>query len=90
MIMKKLIAVALIAALLAGCGQPQTINGKQYETYGFLNSDSYKHDNICYQVSVGNVVWSILLVSTIVAPVYFVGFSIFNPVKAKDENGCKL
>ena len=38
---------------------------------------------------VGNVVWSVLLVETVIAPIYFLGFSLFEPVgpKGEVENG---
>jgi hypothetical protein len=85
--MKKLIASALIVSLLAGCGHPLQVANKEYPTYGLFNTDSSKSDKMCYEVSVGNVVWSIILIETIVAPVYFVGWSLFNPVHPKPESG---
>lgn len=84
--MKKIIASLLIATLLSACGHPMDYNGKHYPTVGLFN-DENKSKNMCYEVSAGNVVWSILLVETIVAPIYFVGFSIMNPVGPKGENG---
>lgn len=86
--MKKLIAAALIAAMLTGCGQPINHAGKHYPTYGLFNQDTSKSEKMCYEVSIGNVVWSILLIETIVAPVYFVGWSLWNPVGPKGPNGC--
>lgn len=83
--MKKALAVILTAAVLAGCGQPAWIGGKKYDTYGFFNSVTKKNPNIQYEVSVGNVVWSIILIETVVFPVYFVGFSLFNPIGPKTD-----
>jgi hypothetical protein len=83
--MKRIIAVSLIAASLVGCGQPAWIGGKKYDTYGLFNESTHKNPNIAYEVSIGNVVWSIILVETIVFPVYFVGFSLFNPVGPKGD-----
>lgn len=93
--MKKLIASVLIASMLAGCGHPLTTNvggaENTYPTYGLFNSDTSKSSKMCYEVSVGNVVWSIILIETVVFPVYFIGWSLFNPVRAKPENGsCEL
>ncbi|PJB09480.1 MAG: hypothetical protein CO120_09845 [Gammaproteobacteria bacterium CG_4_9_14_3_um_filter_38_9] len=89
--MKKLIAIIISASLLAACGNPASFKiedkVKKYPTYGFFNSDTQKSEKICYEVSVGNVVWSIILVQTIVAPVYFIGFSLFNPVTIKNVDG---
>ncbi len=89
--MKKLIATALILSMLAGCGDPLTVTEKgvekTYPTYGLFNTDTAKSDKMCYEVSVGNVVWSIILIETVVFPVYFIGWSLFNPVKLKPASG---
>lgn len=93
--MKKLIAAAMAATfLLSGCGRPAklTVDGqpKIYPTYGLFNEVDNKSKNVCYEVSAGNVVWSIILIETIIAPVYFIGFSLFNPVGVKTEKGCGI
>ena len=92
--MKKTIAALLIASMLTGCGAPRglTVDGKvkEYPTYGFLNQDTSKSEKVCYEVSVGNIVWSVLLVETIIAPIYFIGFSLFNPVRVKDGQSCNI
>lgn len=89
--MKKLISILISASLLTACGNPASFNVnnkvKEYPTYGFINSNTQKSEKICYEVSVGNVIWSIILFSTVVAPVYFVGFSLFNPVSVKNTDG---
>lgn len=54
-----------------------------YSTYGIVNQSTSKSSKVCYDISVGNLVWSFILMETIVAPFYFVGFSIFNPVRMK-------
>jgi len=81
--MKYVCALVLVAMLVAGCGSPKVINGKQYETYGLLNADNVKDPNIRYEPSLGNIIWGIALIGTIAAPVYFFGFSLFNPVGHK-------
>lgn len=83
--MKKYIAGLLIlTVILSACGHPQkiTVGGtvRKYPTVGLFSN---KSKDICYEVSVGNVVWSIILIETIVFPVYFIGFSIMNPIRAK-------
>lgn len=88
--MKKIIASVLIATMLTACGAPINHAGKHYPTYGLFNQDTDKSDKMCYEVSVGNVVWGILLFETIVAPVYFVGWSLWNPVGPKGEKGCGI
>lgn len=77
------IALCLLVVLLTGCGRPLTVDGKTYPTYGFANSDTHKSNNVCYEVSFGNVVWSFILIETLIAPVYFTGWSIMNPVRVK-------
>ena len=94
--MKKIIALALAASIaLTGCGAPQTLTTadkttKEYPTYGLFNENSEKSSKVCYEISVGNVVWSILLIETVVMPIYFIGFSLFNPVSAKSDKGCGI
>lgn len=82
--------VALLVActlLLSACGQPlKTGSGfeaREYPTYGIFNEDSSRSDKVCYEVSFGNVVWSIILFETVIAPIYFIGWSIKNPVRLK-------
>jgi hypothetical protein len=82
--------------LLTACGRPQDLptgpKGEQkfYPTYGLFNENTGKSDKVCYEVSVGNVVWSIILIETVVMPVYFIGWSLFNPVAVKGEKGCGI
>jgi hypothetical protein len=68
---------------IASCGSPKVINGKHYDTYGLINKDDIRNPNIRYEVSYGNVFWSIVLVETIIAPIYFFGFSLYNPIEPK-------
>ncbi len=87
--MKKLLSVILILSMvliLFGCGETKIINGTEYDTYGLLNSDDKKNTDIEYGVIWGNVIWGAILIETIVAPIYFFGFSLFEPVGTKDTN----
>ncbi len=81
--MKKLIAQLLIimflAVTLTGCGDPKVIKGKEVPTYGMFNQEK-KYDDVEYQVIVGNVIWGIILCETIIGPVYFFGFSLYEPI----------
>jgi hypothetical protein len=95
--MKKALALVLASTmLLTACGDPRNLptgpNGEQkfYPTYGFFNQGTAKSDKVCYEVSIGNVIWSILLIETVVAPIYFIGWSLFNPVSVKGPNGCGI
>jgi len=85
--MKKIIVVMVLVCFsacgLMGCGSTKSINGVEYDTYGLLNADAKKNPDIEYEVIWGNVFWGIVLSETIIAPVYFFGFSIFEPVGKK-------
>lgn len=86
--MKRSIAVVVALSLFAaGCGKPQYLGDgkdqKYYPTYGLFNEGSSKSRHVCYEISVGNVVWSIILIETIIFPLYFVGWSIYNPARLK-------
>lgn len=82
--MKKVLAPLLIAGILfSGCADKKTIEGTTYDTYGVFNESNNKNPKIEYELSIGNVIWGILLVETIIAPVYFFGFSLYEPVDTK-------
>ena len=84
--MKKLIVLCLMLSfLLAGCGSSKVIDGKEYGTYGLLNESKMKNDNVEYRMVIGNAIWGVFLCETIVAPVYFFGFSLYEPVGKKGE-----
>ena len=83
--MKKIVAMILVLATLclAACGNDMVINGKKHSTYGLFNADEEKDPNVKYHVIIGNVFWGIVLFETIAAPVYFFGFSLYEPVGLK-------
>ena len=89
--MKKFIALLIACFMLfavAGCGDPRAINGKHYDTVGFVDQmEGNKDPCIKYELSMGNVIWAIVLVEMIVPTVYFIGWSLFNPISAKP--GCE-
>lgn len=87
--MKNLIGIVISASLLSACGNNKTINGVTYSTYGLLNEGNKRNDNIRYEVIPGNVVWSILLSETFVTPLYFLGFSLYQPVGETAHPGVK-
>ena len=87
--MKKIFSSIAIMSLLtlSSCGKPIDYNGKHYPTYGLFNEDDSKSDKMCYKISVGNVIWSIFGIETVIMPVYFIGFSLYNPVGPKSPDG---
>lgn len=80
--MSLLLACLMFVTLITGCGSNKTIDGVTYGTHGLFNSDE-ANPNIEYKIIIGNVVWSIILIETVVFPVYFIGFSIYEPVGKK-------
>ena len=81
--MKNIIAVLLVSIFLFACGNDMVVNGKKHTTYGFINKEQVKDPAVEYRVIVGNVIWGIIFVETIFAPVYFFGFSLYEPVGVK-------
>lgn len=82
-----LISTILAFVFLTSCAENKTIEigGKPVvvEPYGWANENAVKNDSIVYQVSAGNVIWSILAVETIIVPIYLTGYSLYEPVRKK-------
>jgi len=76
-------ALAVLLIVTTGCADRRTIDGVTYDTYGVLNKDEKKNEAVQYEVVWGNVVWGSILFSTVIAPVYFFGFSLWEPVGKK-------
>lgn len=77
---KRFIALVLVLVLLVGCGSNMIINNKEYETYGLFNKEEVRSADVRYRLITGNLVWGIVLCSTVIAPVYFFGFSLYEPI----------
>ena len=81
--MKRFIAVSLIlmmCVMVSGCGNSRVIGGVEYDTYGLMNKDENRSPKIQYEVIWGNVFWGVIFAETLIAPIYFFGFSLFEPV----------
>jgi hypothetical protein len=81
--MRKVMAILVLLAMCvmsAGCGEPKVIGGQWRDTVGIFSDSNDKHPCIRYSVSAGNVFLSILFSEMIIVPIYFVGWSIQNPV----------
>jgi len=87
--MKKFVALILITSILAiGCGQSKVIDGKTLDTVGLIsmNVDVGNYSNkVHYEPCWGNIIWGVILIETIIAPIYFFGFSMFNPICIKES-----
>lgn len=90
--MKRFMSMLLVIVMffsLIGCGSDKVINGVEYETKGLFTLDE-KSPDIQYKVIVGNVIWGILLIETVIFPVYFFGFSMYEPVGLKNDKVMKF
>lgn len=76
------VIIITISILLAGCGTRKVIDGKEYGTVGLFTKDKMA-DDIEYDIIVGNVIWGVILIETAAFPVYFFGFSMYEPVGKK-------
>ena len=78
------ILMLLMLIINISCADSKTfkIDGKDVliEPYGWADL-SIKNENIRYKTNVGNVVWSVLLSETIVAPIVFTGWYLFEPIE---------
>lgn len=86
--LKKFVIAVLIMSFVtatSGCGDTKVIQGTEYDTYGLINKKENKNPDIKYKIIIGNIVWSVLLVETLVAPFYFIGFSMWEPVRVIEE-----
>lgn len=78
--------IALTILFAVGCGETKIIDGIEYDTYGLFDEAEKRNPNIQYEIIPGNIVWSIVLVETIGAPIYFIGFSMYEPIGLIDKN----
>lgn len=76
-----------VIIFLFGCAEKKNINinGKNVliEPYGWMDKDSKKNDSVVYKMSTGNIVWSVILCETIVAPIILTGTALYEPVRKK-------
>lgn len=83
-----MVMVLTIGVLTTSCADSKTFtdkSGKEFtaEPYGWADADAYKMDTVVYSVNVGNIVWDILLVETVVVPVWLTGWQLYEPVRLK-------
>ena len=97
MSMVSLILIACMMLMCIGCGKKMVIDGVERKPVGLIsmNTGNIASGNISsgsyskkvqYEVCWGNVFWGIVLCETVIAPIYFFGFSMFNPIGAMPSN----
>jgi hypothetical protein len=80
--MFKTITTAILFILLfslSACANEKQIDGITYGTFGIFNLNE-QNPKIRYKLVAGNCIWGALLSETIIAPIYFFGFSIYEPI----------
>ena len=78
-----IIALCLTALFLSGCAHPVKQGSKTYVPYGVANEETKRDPNIKYEISAGSVFVAILFCETVIAPVYIVGWDLYQPVVEK-------
>ena len=77
--MKRTIAAVVIGAILAlGCADSKVIDDKTYHAYGLLTMNQ-QDPSIRYSKCWGNVFWGVVLVETIVIPIWLFGWGLYEP-----------
>lgn len=88
--MKKLAILAMaLMILISSCASSRTfqIDGQTVEIkpYGWANKEARYNDQVVYEVSLGNAIWSAIGFETIVLPIWLTGWQLFQPVRLKEE-----
>lgn len=78
--MKKLFGLLLIAIIaLSSCADSKTFeraDGTKFvaEPYGWANYQTKKIEGVTYEACIGNIVWDVIAVETVVIPVWLTGW----------------
>lgn len=87
--MKKIFFALVIVLFISSCSQNKDLNlngqVRTFEPYGWANSSSVSNDSIIYTPVVGNIIWSVILSETVIAPIYLTGWSLFEPSEVKTQ-----
>lgn len=79
---RKTLSAVLAAALLSGCATSMTLDDHRYRPVGVVNAAD-KGEHVAYKVSYANLALAVLLVQTVVVPVYVIGWALEEPVGRK-------
>lgn len=81
--------IFLVCVIFSSCAKEKqfVIDGKNVtvQPYGWANADALKNDSIVYEMSAGNIAWSIIGVETIIVPVLLTGWQLYEPVEKKKK-----
>lgn len=79
--MNRFFAATVLISIVLACGNDLNDCNQTFKTVGAFTEDE-KVEGITYKIIPGNVIWSVILIESVVVPVYFVGFSLWEPVAA--------
>jgi len=84
---KTVLCVLAMVIMLStvSCGRNLQIKEKTYGTYGLVNKTEMCNPDIEYRLIAGNLVLSVILCETVVIPIYFICFSLWEPAGAKGQ-----
>jgi len=87
-IIKILSLFIIMMSLLTSCAEPKKFKNEKGESFtaepfGWANEKSQKLDTVVYQISVGNIAWSIILSETVFVPIILTGWYFYEPVRLK-------
>lgn len=82
--MKKFLLILTLCFVVCSCADDRTFMDAQNKPfkakpYGWINP-SDKMPGVEYELSIGNVIWSVIFSQTIVAPVILTGYYLYEPV----------
>lgn len=76
-----IILIVIISFSVLSCGKPIVLEpGELANPYGVFSKED-KNESATYKMSTGNIIWSILLVETIVAPIILIGWKLWVPIE---------
>lgn len=84
--MKKAIVVCILLLFVVstiGCSRDKTLEGKTYIPYGLATKEQHQNPNVAYRVRVLNIILAVILVETIIVPIYIVGWDLWEPYDLK-------
>jgi hypothetical protein len=84
--------IVILSIILFSCAEEKDFvidgNTVTVHPYGWANSGT-SVPGVVYEPSFGNIVWSIVLIETVVAPIYFTGWKFMEPVSLEANYGYK-
>ena len=83
--MNKLIILIMSALMICSCAESKKFrkqDGSVFtaEPYGWANYHTRKVEGVKYEINAPNLVFSMIFVETIIAPVLITGYDLFEPV----------